>query len=187
MPHQAVHKSKDKKKSRSANGVELAYTRNLQDLDKALDNEEEILFGRITKKYNNSRFNANIYIPSKKNTLEIQVNIPYQTNCKLRTDIGNYVIVVQEGKRYEVFLTLSDEDARARKHHIHDSLRHSVNTTEADDCGIEFTYEDDEQKSTPQVEEDKKSKKDKAGKHKERVLLEGNEVDDDDDVDVDNI
>ena len=186
MPQPAVHKSKDKKRKGAA-GAEYAYKRSLQDLDEALNKEEEIIFGRITKKLRYDHFNASIYIPSKKNTLEIQVNVPYKNTDRLKTDVGNYVVVVQEGKRYEVFLTLSDDDVRSRKNRIHDSLhRQSVNNSTPDDCGIEFTNEDDEQETSQDNTEEKKSKKDKTSKHKERILIDGTE-EEDDDVDVDNI
>lgn len=182
----AVHKSQQKKgKSRSAGGAEYEYNRRLDAITKAMEADEEIIFGRITKKYRYDRALVSFYDPNKKQMNEAQVNIPYKNLDRLKGGLGSFVVIVKEGKEYEVFLILSDEDARKNSSRFHKSILNfsygGGSSSEFDECGIEFVADEP---ATKEEEEEKKNKKDKVSKHTERVLRE--EVGDDD-VDVDTI
>lgn len=186
MSGKAVHKSQQKKgKSRSAGGAQYEYARRLQ----SLDENEDVPIGRITKIENaRSRVVITFYDPEKKHVVETQASIPDKNIERLGPSVGSYIVPVQSGKNWEVFLILSDEDARRRSDRIHHKIQNisfgGGSNTEVD-CGIEFVTEEDEQKNDVQ-EEDKKNKKDKVSKHKDRVLRDEHD-DGDDDVDVDNI
>ncbi len=181
----AVHKSKQKSKSRSAGGVEYEYARRLQ----AVDEDEDVPIGRITK-IENARDRAVItfYDANKKQLLEVRAGIPDKNIQRLGPSVGSYIIPVESSKnKYEIFLILKDEDARRRTDRVHKSILNfsyggGSSSTPHDDCGIEFVA--DEEEAKPVETEAVKAKKDKVSKHTERVLRE--EVDDDD-VNVDEI
>ncbi len=185
MPHAAVHKSKQKSKSRSAGGVEYEYARRLH----AVDEDEDVPIGRITK-IENARDRAVItfYDAKKKQIVEVRAGIPDKNIQRLGPSVGSYIVPVESGKnKYEIFLILSDEDARRRTDRVHKSILNfsyggGSSSTIHDDCGIEFEAEEE---SKPESTEEVKSKKDKVSKHTERLLRE--EVDDGDDVNVDDI
>ena len=177
MPHAAVHK-KNQKKRRGAEAALNEYTRRLQ----AIDEDDEVPIGRITKMLRADRFMVTIYDTKKKHIVEVQAAVVDRNVLRLKPDLGSFVVVAQSGKTHEIFLVLSDADANARPERIHKSILHYSVTSGApdEDVGIEFDYEGLEEEKD--VAEDKKDKKDKVGKHVERVLrAEGDEVD------VDNI
>jgi hypothetical protein len=183
MPSQAVHKRQEKNKRKGASAVANTY----KHLLKAVDEDEEVIFGRITKVNRRDQFNVTIYDPTKKHLMEVQANVPYRNIDRLRTNLGDYVVVVQEGRKFEIFLPLAEEDVRPRKHRIHESLQKFSTTgvdASADSCGIEFDYGNEEEAEL-KVEDDKKSKKEKLSKHVERAMRQ--EQDGDDDVNVDDI
>ena len=184
MPSAAVHKSKQKGKSRSAGGVEYEYARRIQ----ALDEDEDVPIGRITKIENaRNRVLVTFYDAAKKQVVEVKASIPDKNIERLGPSVGSFIVPVPSGKNWEIFLILSDEDARRRSSRIHKSILNfsfTGNSSADEDCGIEFVAEDEGKPEAESAEEDKKSKKEKLSKHVERVLRQ--EINDDD-VDVDNI
>ena len=179
MPPAAVHKKNQKKRG----GAEAAlneYARRLQ----AIDEDEDVPIGRITKMLRADRFMVTVYDAKKKHIVEVQAAVVDRNVLRLKPELGNFVVVAESGKNYEIFLVLTDADANQRPERIHKSILHySVTGGGPDeDVGIEFDYDDKEEEK--EVAEDKKDKKDKVGKHVERVLRA--DVDDDD-VNVDAI
>jgi len=177
MPHAAVHK-KNQKKRRGAEAALSEYSRRLQ----AIDEDEDVPIGRITKILRADRFMVTIYDPKKKHIVEVQAAAVDRNVQRLKPDLGNFVVVVESGKTYEIFLVLTDADANTRPSRIHKSILHYSVTSGAPDAdvGIEFDYDGlDEEK---EVGEDKKDKKEKVSKHVERVLRA-----DDEEVNVDAI
>lgn len=188
MPHTAVHKSKDKKRKGGA-GAENEYARRLQSLDENVD----VPIGRITKMLRADRFMITYYDPVKKQLVEVQAGVVDRNIQRLKPDVGNYIVPVESGKdKYEIFTVLTDEDARRRSQRIHKNILNfsfTSSTTQSDDVGIEFEVEEQIPESeSKQGEEVKYNKRDKVGKHVERVVREENDrVDGDDDVNVDDI
>lgn len=187
MPHAAVHKSKEKKRKGAA-GAEQEYARRLQ----SLDENEDVSIGRITKRLHTDRFMIAFYDLDKKQTVEVQANIVDRNIQRLRPDVGNYIIPVKQGSKFEIFLVLTDEDARRRSKRIPRNILNisftgdSANANANDnDYGIEFEetgMPDPEEESGTQ--EERKAKKEKVSKHTARVIREENDTDD---VDVDEI
>ena len=183
MPHSAVHKSKEKKKSKGADASTNEYVKRLR----AIDEEEDIPIGRITKMLRADRFMVTIYNPKKKHVEEVQAAVVDRNVQRLKPDVGNFCVIAESGKdKYEIFLPITDSDARARSNRVHESLfRNSLTNAPSDaDCGIEFDYSEEETE-TKEVQEEKKNKKDKVSKHVERLIRD--ERDGDDDVNVDDI
>lgn len=184
MPHAAIHKSKDKKRKGAA-GAEHEYARRLQ----SLDENEDVPIGRITKMLRADRFLVTYYDATKKQTLEIQTGVVDRNIQRLKPDVGNYVVPVESGKgKYEIFLVLNDDDARRRSQRIPSSILNFTftGTSTYDDVGIEFETDELPVAEAKAAEDAKKDKRDKVGKHVERVIrLEKDGSDDD--VDVDNI
>ncbi len=185
MPHSAVHKSKDKKKSKGVDASTNEYAKRLR----AIDEEEDIPIGRITKMLRADRFMVTIYNPKKKHMEEVQAAVVDRNVQRLKPDVGNFCVIAESGKdRYEIFLPMTESDARARSNRVHESLfRHTNgNGLSENDCGIEFAY-DEVEAETKEVQDDKKNKKDKVSKHTERLLRDEKDGVDDDDVNVDDI
>lgn len=184
MPSKAIHKSKDKKRKGGA-GAEYEYARRLQSLDES----EDIPIGRITKMLRADRFMVTYYDAAKKQTVEVQTGVVDRNIQRLKPDVGNYVVPVESGRdRYEIYLVLTDEDARRRSERIPRSILNFsfTGSSQYEDVGIEFETDELPTSEAKKAEEEKKNKKDKIGKHVERVIRE--EVDgSDDEVDVDNI
>ncbi len=185
MPNTAIHKSKDKKRKGAA-GADIEYARRLQ----SLDENGDAPIGRITKMLRADRFMVTFYDVDKKQTVEVQAGVVDRNVQRLKPDVGNYVVPVASGTKYEIFLVLRDEDARRRSERIPKNILNISATggEQADDCGIEFEEEEvpNEFEAKP-GEPEKKNKKDKVGKHVERVIREENDGGDDDDVNVDDI
>ena len=178
MPHAAVHKSKDKKRKGAA-GAEFEYARRLQAVD-----GDDVPIGRITKMLRADRFMVTFYDADKKQIVEVQAGVVDRNVQRLKPNLGSFIVPVESGKnKYEIFMVLSDEDARRRSDRVHKSIlnfSYGGGSTEFADCGIDFEADDDETSSKTN-EDDKTNKKDKVGKHVERVLLA------DEDVNVDAI
>jgi hypothetical protein len=175
MPHAAIHKSKDKKRKGNA-GAENEYFRRLQSLDET----EDTPIGRITKMLRADRFMVTFYDTSKKQTIEVQAGVVDRNIQRLKPSVGSYVIPVQAGSKYEIYLVLTDEDARRRSDRIPSSILNVTFTGTAsqyDDLGIEFEADDPPESETTATLEEKKAKKDKVGKHVERAVREENDVD----------
>lgn len=184
MPHAAVHKSKEKKRKGGA-GAENEYARRLQ----SLDENEDVPIGRITKILRSDRFKVNFYDTSTKQTLEIEASVVDRNIQRLKPDLGNYVVPVPSGSKYEIFLVLTDEDARRRSERIPKSILNFTftgSTNQYEDLGVEFADEELPEEEGKESEEQKKSKKDKVSKHVERVVREENDGVDDE-VNVDDI
>ena len=185
MPNTAVHKSKDKKRKGAA-GADIEYARRLQ----SLDENGDAPIGRITKMLRADRFMVTFYDADKKQIVEVQAGVVDRNVQRLKPDVGNYAVPVASGTKYEIFLVLRDEDARRRSERIHKSILNISPTggDANDDVGIEFVDEEvpNEFEEKP-GEPEKKNKRDKVGKHVDRVVREENDVGDDDDVNVDDI
>lgn len=177
MPHAAVHKSKDKKRKGAA-GAEYEYARRLQAVD-----GDEVPIGRITKMLRADRFMVTFYDAAKKQIVEVQAGVVDRNVQRLKPSVGSFIVPVESGKnKYEIFMVLSEEDARRRSDRVHKSIlnfSYGGGSTELTECGIEFEAEDETESKAN--EDEKTTKKDKIGKHVERVLLA------DEDVNVDAI
>lgn len=185
MPHAAVHKSKDKKRKGGA-GAENEYARRLVNLDE----NKDVPIGRITKMLRADRFLVSFYDTAKKQTVEVQAGVVDRNVQRLKPDVGSYVVPVESGNKYEIYLVLSDEDARRRSERIPKNILNisfAGTAGQNDDVGIEFVDEEVEDPfATKPTEEEKRDKKDKASKHVERVVREENDRDGDD-VNIDDI
>jgi ribosomal protein S25 len=185
MPHAAVHKSKEKKR-KGAGGAENEYARRLQNLDENLD----VPIGRITKMLRADRFLVSFYDIDKKQTIEVQAGVVDRNVERLKPNVGSYVVPVESGSKYEIYLVLSDEDARRRSERIPKNILNVSFTGTAnqnDDLGIEFVEEEVEDPfAAKPTGEDKKDKKDKGPKHVERVVREENDRDNEE-VNIDDI
>ena len=184
MPHAAVHKSKDKKRKGNA-GAEQEYARRLQSLDENAD----VTIGRITKILRADRFMVTFYDATKKQTIEVQASVVDRNIQRLKPDLGSYVVPVASGTKYEIFLVLSDEDARRRSTRIPKNILNFTftgSTTQYEDVGIEFDAEDLPESELKETEEEKRNKRDKVSKHVERIVREENDRDDEE-VNVDDI
>jgi hypothetical protein len=182
MPHAAIHKSKDKKRKGAA-GAEQEYTRRLQ----SLDENEDVPIGRITKMLRADRFLVTFYDKSKKQTVEVQAGVVDRNIQRLKPDVGHYIVPVEAGNKFEIFLVLTDEDARRRSQRIPKNILNVTftgTTSQYDDVGIEFEADDPPESETTGTQDEKKAKKDKVGKHVERVVREEN---DGEDVNIDDI
>ena len=185
MSNTAIHKSKDKKRKGGA-GAENEYARRL----KSLDENEDVPLGRITKMLRADRFMVTYYDAAKRQVVEVQSGVVDRNIQRLKPSVGNYVVPVESGGKYEIYLVLNDEDARRRSKRIHSSILNmsSSGSSEFDDLGIEFTNEEAPEPEVKETEEEKKNKRDKVAKHVERVVrLEADASDGDGEVDVDNI
>lgn len=183
MPHAAVHKSKDKKRKGNA-GAENEYARRLQ----SLDENGDVPIGRITKILRADRFMVTFYDADKKQSVEVQASVVDRNILRLKPDLGNYVVPVLSGSNYEIFLVLSDEDARRRSSRIPKNILNFTftgTTNQYEDVGIEFEAEELPESESKETEEEKRNKRDKVSKHVERLVREEN--DRDDDVNVDDI
>ncbi len=182
MPHAAVHKSKQKSKSRSAGGVEYEYARRLQ----ALDEDEDVPIGRITRIENaRDRVVITFYDADKKQIVEVRAGILDKNIQRLGPSVGSFIVPVEASKnKYEVFLILSDEDARRRKSRVHPTIQNmsyggGSSAVTQEDCGIEIVADEDE--AATEEAEASKPRKEKVSKHVERILRQ--ELDDDLNVD----
>lgn len=185
MPQAAVHKSKDKKRKGAAS-AQNEYSRRLQ----AFDSDQEIPIGRIVKMLRFDRFLVTFWHEKKRQLLEVQAAVVDKNIERMKPQIGNLVVIVESGKDYEIYLPLKDTDAATRSSRIHKSIQNITSTgTTEDDGGIVFDYGDEEKVVdgvvVPATTENV-AKKDKMGKHVERVVREEND-EIDDDVNVDNI
>ncbi len=190
MPHAAVHKSREKKR-KGADAPQNEYIRRLRAFDE--DKGDGIFVGRITKMLRFDRFLTSIYHPGKRSILEVEAAVVDRNIEKLKPDVGSIAIIVESGKKYEIYLPLRAVDAAARSDRIHDTILNSKSANQDDDVGIEFAYDDEEKKeddgTAPTVTTGLVAKKDKVGKHTERVLREENDTTTggDDDVNIDDI
>ena len=183
MPQVAIHKSKEKKRKGGA-GAENEYARRLQNLDENKDTP----IGRITKMLRADRFMVTFYDISKKQIIEVQAAVVDKNIQRLKPNAGHYVVPVEASKeKFEIYLVLNDEDARRRSDRIPKQILNVsfAGSSTNDDVGIVFEAEDAVEVSN-ETEEEKRNKRDKIGKHIERVLIEGNEVKDEN-VNVDDI
>lgn len=191
MPHAAVHKSREKKR-KGADAPQNEYIRRLRAFDE--DKGDGIFVGRITKMLRFDRFLTSIYHPEKRSILEVEAAVVDRNIEKLKPDVGSLVIIVESGRKYEIYLPLRAIDAASRSDRIHDTILNSKSANQDDDVGIEFTYDDEEKKEETVATAGATglvAKKDKVGKHTERVLREENDVTAtngaDDDVNIDDI
>lgn len=192
MPHAAVHKSREKKR-KGADAPQNEYIRRIRAFDE--DHEDGIFIGRITKMLRFDRFLVSIYHNGKRSILEVEAAVVDRNIEKLKPDVGSLAIIVESGKKYEIYLPLRDADISARKTRIHPSILNSGSTTQDDDCGLEFDREGEDEAEDKPAEGTPVTtgpalvaKKDKVGKHTERLLREENDRGgDDDDVNVDDI
>lgn len=191
MPHAAVHKSREKKR-KGADAPQNEYIRRLRSFDE--DHGDGIFVGRIVKMLRFDRFLTTIYHPGKRSILEVEAAVVDRNIEKLKPDVGGLAIIVESGKKYEIYLPLRAMDAASRSQRIHETILNSNSSTNDDDAGIEFAYDDDEKKEedgapAPAPGPGLVAKKDKVGKHTERVLREENDATNggDDDVNIDDI
>ena len=186
MPSTAVHKSKDKKRKGAA-GADIEYVRRLQ----SLDDSGEVPIGRITKMLRADRFMVTFYDAAKKQTVEVQAGVVDRNVQRLKPDVGSFVVPVESGNKYEIFLVLRDEDARRRSERIPKNILNVTFTgtpNQYDDVGIEFEADEASESEVKEGEAEKKNKRDKVGKHVERVVREENDVvEDTGDVNIDDI
>lgn len=183
MPPPAIHKSKEKKRKGGA-GAENEYARRLQ----SLDENKDVPIGRITKMLRADRFMVTFYDTNKRQIIEVQAVVVDKNIQRLKPGVGHCVVPVESGKdKFEIYLVLNDEDARRRSDRIPKQILNVsfAGSSTNEDVGIEFETEDAVEVSN-QTEEEKRNKRDKIGKHVERVLIEGNEVKDKN-VNVDDI
>jgi len=179
MPPAAIHKSKDKKRKGGA-GAENEYARRLQNLDENLD----VPLGRITKMLRADRFLVSFYDTDKRQLVEVQASIVDRNIQRLKPEVGSCIVPVESGKdKYEIYLVLTEEDARRRTERIPKQLLNitTAGSSKDDDCGIEFEAEELIMPDK-ETDQEKKDKRDKAAKHVERVIREEN-----DEVNVDDI
>ena len=185
MPHAAIHKSKEKKRKGGA-GAENEYARRLTNLDE----NKDVPIGRITKMLRADRFLVTFYNTEKRQIIEVQAAVVDKNIQRLKPDVGHYVVPVESAsEKYEIYLVLNDEDARRRSERIPKQILNVsfAGSATNEDVGIEFDSEEViDPFAAKLTEEEKKSKRDKLGKHVERVLIEGNEVKDEN-VNVDDI
>jgi hypothetical protein len=192
MPHAAVHKSKDKKR-KGADAPLAEYRRRLRAFDEGQnENDEPVYVGRISKMLRFDRFNVTIWHPAKKQIMDVQASVVDKNVEKMKPDVGGLAIVVESGRNFEIYLPLKEADGAARSSRIHATiLKSNQSSNDNNDTGIEFDYGEEEVKvedatiaATPGLV----AKKDKVGKHVERVVREENDnVDGGDDVNIDDI
>lgn len=189
MPHGAIHKKKDKQR-KGPEAADAEYRRRLTNFD--LDAFEDIILGRITKMERFNRFLVTIYHPVKKCIMEVKAAVIDKNVSRMKPGIGSLVIVTESGSTYEIYMPIAESDIKSRSHRIHPTILKFQSSTETeDDGGIEFASDDesteaDDGANKEQKPAEIKAKKDKVGKHVERLLREENDGADDD-VNIDDI
>lgn len=166
-----------------------AERRNNQNTSLALDDDEAI-FGRVTKALGNRQFLVTIWDSGKnKHIVDVRCTIPKK---KVRIDINDIVNVAGDGEFWEIQAQLDSKLVSKLKKEGRisaDLARTSDSNTEvSQDVGIEFDYEDEAGENNeikPQVKDkkDKASMKGASRSSKLEAVLD----EDLDDEDIDNI
>lgn len=176
-----------------------------------ISQDEDAIFGAVTKVYGNHRYLLTIPDPkdtrplTQRRLVEVQASAAssvVRRTLRARENpvrVGEYLVVAPSGSDYEIVLMLSRDLVQEyrKSGRLHPNL--SVNISAPDECGIEFDYE----ASAQHIDEEIAARKN----HKNKALARGLEaeipvalpikgsaaaapliaVDGDDGIDIDNI